>query len=395
MELGFRANAGPLSQISIHIFNIETAVQLAVGAHGWWTAKARAQSLQHVLSSRNASLTAVSTFNLRTYKEERSGYPSYGAARQPGGRFISTILPKASTSEDQDAGLCCLRAVTTALLCLLDEETTGAILVAVLPKFFLNYEQEDVILEEDGPLHPAIAHFVEAVGREESISTAKESLLRKFDSQSQHVSRASRADLQAGESLDVKEVESLLAWISVPFSKRSHQVYPTRSLLVWDIAYVLAQLGFDIEVSTTAITNKDQYNVLVENYNPSPDPIVYFVTASVGPTDTQHVSRHEVHIAPRYRYIPIHAIPAVELRKHFREDRIQTKRVSSMWNATFDHVQDYLKKLPHIREMMGLPELPSTATATTTALPGTSNGDTKPRPLSKYQRSGILERSRF
>lgn len=391
MELGFKANAGPLNQIDVQLFSIETAVHLAVGVHGWWTGKARVESLQQLLLSRNASLAAVASFSLHAYEVERSKHTSYGAARQPGGRFISIRLPKASTSSSKDPGVCCLRAVTTALLCFLDEETTGAILVAVLPGNFLHYEQEDVIFEKDGPLHPAVHHFVKAVAGEESISRARESILHNLDSHSQRVSTASRADIQKGESIDLNEVESLLAWVSVSFARRDTQVYPTRSFLVWAIAFVLADLGFEIEVSTTAITTIEHYAAFVENNTSLSAPTVYFVGASVGPTDPRHVPGHEVQVVPRHRYIPIHTIPAVELRKHLLTEELHKERLISIWKDTFEYVQDYLTGLPHIQKMMGLSD-PSPTRARNGA---EGEGITKPKVLSRYQKRGISERSRF
>lgn len=160
---------------------------------------------------------------------------------------------------------------------------------------------------------------------------------------------------------------------------------------MWAIAFVLADLGFEIEVSTTAITTTEQYSDHVKKNDSLSAPTVYFVGASVGPTDPQHVPRHEVQVVPKYRYIPIHAIPAVELRNHLLTEELRKERVSLIWKNTFEHVQRYLTDLPHIRDMTGLsgPSITSTRTA--------AQGEraTKPKVLSQYQRRGILERSRF
>lgn len=396
MEIGIQTKAGPLSQIGVQLFSVETAWHLAVGLHGWWTAKARAESLQYVLSSRNASLVAVQTFSLRAYETKESDFPAHGAARQPGGRFISIILPRASTRlakvssvAKKDPGLCCLRAVATALLCFLDEVTTGTILASVLPQYFLHYEQEDVELEKDGPLLPAVQHFVEAVANEESISLARETMLRRLDSQSEQVSSASRADITTGESIDVNEVESLLAWVSVSFTKRNAHVYPTRSFLVWAIAFILEDLGFEIEVSRTVITTKQQYVAFVEKNISASAPTVYFVATSVGPTDPRHVPGEDIQVLPRYRYIPIHAIPAVELRRHLLKEQFAKDKVMLAWKSTFQHVQASMTEMPHIREMMGLLEV----TSESRAEPG--KGTKRPNTLSPYQHKGIMERSRF
>lgn len=41
MELAFNAAWGPLSQIAVPLFDVKSAVQLAVGAYGWWKARER------------------------------------------------------------------------------------------------------------------------------------------------------------------------------------------------------------------------------------------------------------------------------------------------------------------------------------------------------------------
>ena len=147
MELGFKGDAGPLNQIGVQLFSIDTAVHLATGASGWWAAKRTARSLQQVLLPRNASLGTVTSFNFPECQKRLSGFTLYGAARQPGGRFSSIRLPKASTSVSQDAGMCCLRAVTSALLCFLDEATTTDILMAVLSANMIHYDQDGVVFE--------------------------------------------------------------------------------------------------------------------------------------------------------------------------------------------------------------------------------------------------------
>ena len=391
MELGFKVDAGPLNQIGVQLLGIDTAVHLATGAYGWWAAKRTARSLQQVLLSRNASLATVTNYNFPEYQKRLSGYTSYGAARQPGGRFTSIRLPKASTSVSQDAGMCCLRAVTNALSCFLDEATTTDIVMAVLPANMIHYDQDGVVFEKDSPLHMATSEFVKAVANEESISLARESLLRNLDSKSLRISSASRADVKAGERIDLYGVESLLAWVTISSAKRDADVYPTRSFLVWAIAFVISDLGFDIEVSPTAITTAEQYHAFVKNNHSLSAPTVYFVGASVGPTDPQNIPHHEIGVVPKYRYIPISAIPTLELGKYFLIKESQKEKLVFMWKHTFEHVQTYLKELPHIQEMMGLsgPLTASIKTATQ------AERATKSKGLSQYQRRGLVERSNF
>ena len=80
---------------------------------------------------------------------------------------------------------------------------------------------------------------------------------------------------------------------------------------------IISDLGFDIEVSPTAITTTGQYHAFVKSNHSLSAPTVYFVGASVGPTDPQHIPHHEIQVVPKYRYIPISAIPTLEHGKYF------------------------------------------------------------------------------
>jgi len=51
MELAFNAAWGPLTQIAVPLINVKSAVQLAVGAYGWWKARERTLSLLEMIKS--------------------------------------------------------------------------------------------------------------------------------------------------------------------------------------------------------------------------------------------------------------------------------------------------------------------------------------------------------
>jgi hypothetical protein len=67
MELQFKANWGPLTGIGLPFLDLKSAVELAVGAYGWWKARERAKSLSQVLASAGCELSACSTFEVQRY----------------------------------------------------------------------------------------------------------------------------------------------------------------------------------------------------------------------------------------------------------------------------------------------------------------------------------------
>lgn len=70
-------------------------------------------------------------------------------------------------------------------------------------------------------------------------------------------------------------------------------------------------------------------------------------------SDRLFASKFEIRIPPKYRYIPLDTIPIVELRQ-YRVEEPQKERLVLARKETFEHVQQYLIKQPHIRVMMGL-----------------------------------------
>lgn len=67
MEIQFGVNWGPLNGITVPFLDLKSAVELAVGAYGWWKARERSQSLVQVLSSAGCELSPCSTFDMHQY----------------------------------------------------------------------------------------------------------------------------------------------------------------------------------------------------------------------------------------------------------------------------------------------------------------------------------------
>ena len=67
MELQFQTNWGPLTAVGVPLLDLKAAVELAVGAYGWWKARERVKSLALVLRSAGCELSHCSTFDTQLY----------------------------------------------------------------------------------------------------------------------------------------------------------------------------------------------------------------------------------------------------------------------------------------------------------------------------------------
>ncbi|KAF2272909.1 uncharacterized protein EI97DRAFT_461529 [Westerdykella ornata] len=344
LELGFQANAGPLTQISIQLLSMETAYHLAVSTIGWWKARRKADTLNAILDARMASLAPIATFNMRNYTIMRRKHPMFGVARQPKGALVSVELPAASSSDYGTTGLCCLYALVTALLCFYDQKSVVSILMELLPDHLLHYDQDDVRLsKEPGPLYTAVRAFVVEVAKEEANGKATRTLQRAVDDLRLILGETPRVCYDSLKNSDCREVMAFLEWLAVPYSKRQCHLYPTRSFLVWALAEVLSILGFELHVSKIVITSPEQYLATFERDNNIDEMGIYFVPVSVGRTDpflAGQISSKEIIPTSTVRIIAIHAIPRMELGQFLMHDSKQMDTLIEAWIFTFNHFQD-------------------------------------------------------
>jgi hypothetical protein len=154
MELSFNVPWGPLSQIAIPLVDVNGAVQLAIGAYGWWKARERSLSLIETIAT-CGQLSPSTNFNELRYDAARRTTEVRGIAWYDG-RLESLPCPGASTGTMGDKGLICLRAITTALLAIYDVNATTAILAHIIPKHLINYDFGDRVLFIDGPVLSSI-----------------------------------------------------------------------------------------------------------------------------------------------------------------------------------------------------------------------------------------------
>ncbi|KAL0631271.1 hypothetical protein Q9L58_009870 [Maublancomyces gigas] len=342
MELGFSVAAGPLSQISVSLFSIELAVQLATGAYGWWKAGARSQSLSTIVDAKGAKISAASTFHLLRYVDKRTDSLIRGVARTPSGVFSCVTLSNASTASAGDSGIVCLRAVVCALLCFYNVSTTVEILASALPGTLYTSDQEGGNETIEGPLLSSFRDYVKAAAVEEDNDELRQKLQAEVDSKLLHITGATSSDVFKCDDFlesDAPNFVGALRWILTPVVKRNPQVYPTRSLKVWALAEIMYQLGFEVSASMSAVSSKGDYETYVEKagYQATYQEVI-LVTSSDGPTDLS-ARGTQATPSPSPRIGSIRSIPWIAFR-HLSDSKshVNTKYLSDVWVFTFNHV---------------------------------------------------------
>ena len=317
MAVSFAVNLGPLSEIVVGYKDVATAVYLANDVRGWWKARERAVSLEQTLASSGTSLVPSFTFNSNLYLELRRNYSkAWGVARNVTNTITRLCLPRASTATEGSSGLLCLRALTTGLLCFVDQEQTPYILKDVLPSRLFHYEQADKEIPIEGPYFAALVHYVQSIATEEGADDIRAHLLRHTDSQLPRVTSATLAEMQNIQNTEVGHLTGFLDWLLTAVPKRQTNCYRTRSLKVWCLALVLSDLGFEVEADRLPMIQRREPSQIATNdddYNEG--PMVVLVLASGWHTDigrklsdTRHdIVNRPVNVPPRL--VPVRALP--------------------------------------------------------------------------------------
>ena len=352
MSLAINIDAGPLSQIGLEIASVTTAVQLATGAYGWYKARERSQSLNQLLSSSGGELVTTSAFNINTYKSVRTRCgPMYGAAVQD--RTIHSVkLPKADTSIPDHPGLACLRALTAGLLSLCGLEATTAVLQDVIPTSLIQYHQEDKEIEIEGSVLAGLKQWVAAVATEEDSNPFRKATLeavRERHSKFTEVPLNEISDLEFIEVSDLNLLIGFVRWALMPLHSRPMNKYPTRSLMVWTMAFILSELGFSIQASTVAVRKTSSYEDKMNSSLRFPfHPTVFLVLANAGETDPMMVQQvlTTSDDLPRAQPTLIRGIPWLAFR-HLRAplSGIGTQFLAEVWNYSFQTALSSFRKL--------------------------------------------------
>ncbi|KAI9654191.1 MAG: hypothetical protein M1821_006719 [Bathelium mastoideum] len=343
MDVSFNVSgAGPLSQISTHIIDFSTAIHLATGAIGWWKARGRGKTLIEGLSAAKASLVPTSTFDHPSYRVQRSGDRLTGLAAQNGTleQFPESIE---STSVSNDAGIDCLRALTTSLLCLYSVRLTSVILADLIPYALLQPDQEDKFPVFEKALFASLRDWVASIAEEEDHNMLRNQLLETVARQ-QNQMKGGGDGMEMNHGAELNELGLLLGclrWILTPLHKREH-VYPTRSIRVWTTAVIMSELAFSVSGALLVVGTKEQYEAVVsERATGDKNSDVILVAASVGTTDPWMRPGPADPLRIRPQVIPILSIPYSAfgaLRKRYVA--LETKRLTEICQFSFKSARD-------------------------------------------------------
>ena len=357
MELAFSVAWGPLSQIAVPLIDVNSAVQLAVGAYGWWKARERCMSLVEMVNANGGRLAPSISFNIKRYLTACQSSEFRGIAWFEG-RLESVPLPNASTWKMGDTGVICLRAVTTALLALYDVDSTSAVLAHIIPRCLINYDVTDnEHVPPSGSFLASVRQFVSAVAAEDHCNTMRKKLISQVDDAYHKLFSVSAGGFRIE---DVREVEvpiiiGLLEWVLTSPFKRITDRYSTRSLTAWCLAVALFNVGFDVHSSSQLIVSHSLYDQISSPGQAFP-PTVFLVTCSDRETDhmtpTPGITQTtKTSLSPRIT--SINAIPQVIFR-HLRHENqsISVERLWEIWNDSFEHASAVIGRArPIVRGM--------------------------------------------
>ncbi|RPA74804.1 hypothetical protein BJ508DRAFT_29997 [Ascobolus immersus RN42] len=291
MELGFTVNKGPLSQISLPIMDLAAAAHLAYGAYEWWKARREAQSLDAIVDNSGAVIVAPASFNTRAYIALRKADGGLsGFAKLANGRFGSVNMPNASTACDGDSGIQCLRAITTATLCLFDPETTLRIFRKALPGTLIQSQLDDDNFDFNGPIISSLRRFINAVHTEEEVDPIRRQLLEGALQSARSLLRDTTvaADQITGSKDDIGGSIGLLSWVLSETGKR-RTCYPTASLSVWVLSDLLSRLGLDCQPSYPELDSLSLYMRYINDSSGGYPFSTYLATAPGTATDLAKV----------------------------------------------------------------------------------------------------------
>jgi len=366
MELGFSVPAGPLSQISFDLKDALALAKFTKRVYESYKGRDRILSLERSLASSKVSFSATSTFNKPAYLESRQQYVNTsGVARNSGNMLCRILLQGTSTAIHGHPGLVCLRALTTALLCFIREDTLVAVFQAVLPKHLLHHEQEGEDYIFEGPSLLSLKQYIRSVAEEEQGDEYRRYLLQHVDNQIQRVTLTASAldDLLTSGFLETGHISGLLDWVLTPLLKREVSIYRTRSLKIWCIALVLSKVAFEVEANPNAVTvpPSDQPEEL-DLHHLVNKPEVVLVLTSGWPTDIgrQYVKDDDKpgydHIEIPPRTISVRAFPATAKfgdktsLRHAKDAYV----LEEAFRGSYVFIRQRLSQHPRIRLLAGL-----------------------------------------
>jgi hypothetical protein len=345
MELSFNVAWGPISQIALPLIDLHSAVQLAVGAFGWWKARERTAGLIETINASGGHLAPCLAFNSTLYFAARK-HNEFRATAWYDGRLESVNLPKASTGTHGIAGILCLRAITTVLLALYDIDFVTTILTYIIPQHLVNYNLEGDSIPTDGSFQACVREFVTSIGAEEQCSSLRNDLHHRVDEEHYKMFSTARENIssQITFHVDLPTTLGFLQWVLSPPSKRNMNYYTTRSLTAWSLSVMLSYVGFEIKAAPVLILSQDIYNREISSDVHHVQSHVFLVTFNGASTDYLSPclpeSGNPTVFSHTPRIVPIDAIPMVIFRDIYDENQgrtVDVKRLCNVWQESFEN----------------------------------------------------------
>ena len=355
MSIAFAVNAGPLAQIGLEIASLPAAYQLATGAYGWFKARERSKSLQELLSVSGGQLISTSSFNLTLYKDIRTNHTAMQGVVVQDQKVQRTTLPKGSTAIPGNPGAACLRALTTGLLCLYENEAVVEILQDLIPYGLVQLNQDDTSLEIEGALLASLRQWVSAVTLEEDSDMFRKFMLETVAAQQSRMTGVEINDLIALDHTSLIEtpyVIAVLRWILTPLHKREVKQYPTRSLKAWTMASIMATLGFEVQAHPFVVKSIHEYESNLGYTGRFGETPRVFLVVTGGETDlmpVMHTSRASDLLRPQITMM--RAIPWIAFR-HLRgtHAEVRTEYLADIWKITFKSAKDCFRGISILKQ---------------------------------------------
>ncbi|CAG8961503.1 hypothetical protein HYFRA_00013854 [Hymenoscyphus fraxineus] len=374
--VGFGVQSGSFSA-TIPIESVSRLVSIAVHAAKWFTSSIENRTLEACLALTGAVPLKSTCFDDRKYEELRScchinvasfhrdteHQVSERSVTQLQRRLGSIPIPIASTHEGTDSDRC-RRALTIGLLCIFPVQEAKNILVEIIPSCLC--EDGKVTKDRFRRLDEwsiIVLKFVRSVQDEESVTSLRERTLQRLDKQLTSLTKATRADLSRCLLFDLKQATAFLSWLlgsdrhSAEYRKSNPNVkeyaYPTRSLQVWALAFVLDELGFAVGCYSDPIETTDEYDTAVKDIEGTSYPYtkVFLVTKTLQDNRPEDSALNPKGLVVRLqvkRRVQIRHIPELvfEHQNMFlpRLGSLSNKECSDIFLDTFFYVK---RRLPH------------------------------------------------
>jgi len=249
-----------------------------------------------------------------------------------------------------------------ALLCLFPVKETCIIMTEIIPSCLCENGQEIFRrLQALDPWPTLVLHYVKSVNEEESFTGLRERILQILDQGIFGLTNATSADLRNCLLFDLKQATVFVRWLlssdrhSVDYLRSNSNIreyaYPTRSLQVWALAFILNEMGFTVRCLDTPVSTIKDYDETVENIQEDfePQASIFLVTKALpGRSEDAALNPKGTTIQLKVkRRIQIRQIPQLvfEHQNMFLPrlgDKLTTAECSNIFLETFHHIKAQL-----------------------------------------------------